>query len=175
MQLHANELADTCARAADTLKRAYPTMRAVIQRVSQASVVIEEKLKASIQHGLLVLLAVEEADNDADIEWLSGKMVRLRIFDDEHGVMNRSVQETGSDILLVSQFTLYGSTKKGNRPSYTRSARPEIAVPLYEKFIARLTQDLGRTIQTGEFGAHMIVSLVNDGPVTLIVDSKLRE
>jgi D-aminoacyl-tRNA deacylase len=150
-------------------------MRAVIQRVSQASVVIEEKLKASIQRGLLVLLAVEEADNDADIEWLSGKMVRLRIFDDEHGVMNRSVQETGSDILLVSQFTLYGSTKKGNRPSYTRSARPEIAVPLYEKFIARLTQDLGRTIQTGEFGAHMIVNLVNDGPVTLIVDSKLRE
>ena len=150
-------------------------MRAVLQRVSQASVVIGEKLKASIQRGVLVLLAVEESDGDADLEWLSGKIVRMRIFDDEHGVMNRSVQETNGDILLVSQFTLYGSTKKGNRPSYTRSARPEIAVPLYEKFIARLVQDLGRPIHTGEFGAHMVVSLVNDGPVTLIVDSKIRE
>src|SRR5262245_11587446 len=150
-------------------------MRAVIQRVAQASVVIRENLKASIQRGLLVLLAVEDADTDDDIEWLSGKIVRVRIFDDEQGVMNRSVQEVGGDILLVSQFTLFGSTKKGNRPSYTRSARPETAIPLYEKFIARLTQDFGRPIQTGEFGAHMIVSLVNDGPVTLIVDSKIRE
>jgi D-aminoacyl-tRNA deacylase len=150
-------------------------MRAVIQRVSQATVVIQEKLKASIQHGLLVLLAVEDADTDADVEWLSGKIVRLRIFNDEQGVMNLSVQEAGGEILLVSQFTLYGSTKKGNRPAYTRSARPEVAIPLYEKFIARLTQDLGWPIQTGEFGAHMVVSLANDGPVTLIVDSKIRE
>jgi D-tyrosyl-tRNA(Tyr) deacylase len=150
-------------------------MRTVIQRVAQASVVIQENLKASIQHGLLVLLAVEEADDDLDIEWLSGKIVRLRIFDDDQGVMNRSVKETGGGILLVSQFTLFGSTKKGNRPSYSRSARPEIAIPLYEKFIARLTEDFGAPIQTGEFGAHMIVSLVNDGPVTLIVDSKIRE
>jgi D-tyrosyl-tRNA(Tyr) deacylase len=122
-----------------------------------------------------VLLAVEEADTPEDIEWLSGKIVRLRIFDDEQGVMNRSVQEAGGDILLVSQFTLFASTRKGNRPSYSRSAPPEKAIPLYEAFKARLAQDLGKPIQTGEFGADMAVSLVNDGPVTIIIDSKLRE
>ena len=150
-------------------------MRAVIQRVSEANVVIDGAVKGSIHLGLLVLLAVEEADTAEDIEWLSGKIVRLRIFNDEQGVMNRSVQEVNGDILLVSQFTLFASTRKGNRPSYTRSAPPEIAVPLYEQFIARLTQDLGRPIQTGEFGAHMWVSLTNDGPVTIVIDSKLKE
>ena len=150
-------------------------MRAVIQRVSEAKVLIEGAIKGDIHHGLLVLVAVEEADADEDIEWLSGKIVRLRIFDDDNGVMNRSVQETQGDILLVSQFTLFASTKKGNRPSYSRSAPPPIAVPLYEKFVARLQQELGKPIQTGEFGAHMLVSLTNDGPVTIIIDSKQRE
>src|SRR5438309_3093761 len=132
-------------------------MRAVIQRVSQASVTIHHQVRGAIQHGLLVLLAIEEADTAEDIEWLSGKIVRLRIFNDENGVMNRSVQEVKGEILLISQFTLFASTRKGNRPSYSRSARPEIAIPLYEQFINRLTQDLGRPIQTGEFGAHMDV------------------
>jgi len=150
-------------------------MRAVLQRVAQASVTIQGKVKAAIQTGLLVLLGVEEADTAEDIEWLSGKIVRLRVFNDDDGVMNRSVQEVGGGILLVSQFTLFASTKKGNRPSYSRSARPEIAVPLYEQFAARLAQDLGKPIQTGEFGAHMLVSLTNDGPVTIIIDSRLRE
>ncbi|HEX4262848.1 MAG TPA: D-aminoacyl-tRNA deacylase [Verrucomicrobiae bacterium] len=151
-------------------------MRAVIQRVSEAKVTIDGTVKGAIEAGLLVLLAVEEADGAEDIEWLSGKIVRLRIFDDENGVMNRSVQETnGGGILLISQFTLFASTKKGNRPSYIRSARPEIAVPLYQQFIARLSQEFGKAIQTGEFGADMQVSLVNKGPVTIIIDSKLRE
>lgn len=150
-------------------------MRAVIQRVASASVAIGSQPKTAIGCGLLVLLAIEAADTGDDIEWLSGKIVRLRIFDDPQGVMNCSVQESGGAILLISQFTLFASTKKGNRPSYARSARPEIAVPLYEKFIARLTQDLGRPIQTGEFGAEMQVSLINDGPVTIQIDSKARE
>jgi len=150
-------------------------MRAVIQRVGKASVAIAGSVKGAIGPGLVVLLAAEEADTPGDIEWLSGKIVRLRIFNDDAGVMNRSVQEIGGDILVISQFTLFASTKKGNRPSYTRAARPEIAVPLYEKFIARLTQDLGRPVQTGEFGAHMDVSFTNDGPVTIIIDSKVRE
>jgi D-aminoacyl-tRNA deacylase len=150
-------------------------MRAVIQRVSEAKVLIEGTVKGAIGHGLLVLLAVEDADTDEDIEWLSGKLVRLRLFDDENGVMNRSVQEAQGEILLVSQFTLFASTKKGNRPSYSRSARPEIAVPLYERFIARLEQAFGKPIQTGTFGAHMRVSLTNDGPVTILIDSKQRE
>ena len=150
-------------------------MRAVIQRVDEAKVSIGGAVKGAIQHGLVVLLAVEEADTAEDIEWLSGKIVRLRVFDDDHGVMNRSVQEAGGGILLVSQFTLFASTKKGNRPSYSRSAGPEIAVPLYEQFARRLAQDLGKPIQTGEFGAHMLVGLANDGPVTIIIDSKLRE
>ncbi len=150
-------------------------MRAVIQRVSEANVTVDGATIGAIQTGLLVLLAVEEADGAEDIEWLSGKIVRLRIFNDEGGVMNRSVQEVNGEIVLVSQFTLFASTKKGNRPSYIRSARPEMAIPLYEQFRARLAQNLGRPIQTGEFGAHMLVGLVNDGPVTIIIDSKARE
>ncbi|HOX56601.1 MAG TPA: D-aminoacyl-tRNA deacylase [Candidatus Paceibacterota bacterium] len=150
-------------------------MRAVVQRVAEAKVTIAGVVKGAIQRGLLVLLGVEEADTPADIEWLSGKIVRLRVFDDEQGVMNRSVQEAAGDILLVSQFTLFASTKKGNRPSYSRSARPDIAVPLYEQFIQRLTQDLGKPVQTGEFGADMQVSLTNDGPVTILLDTKARE
>jgi D-tyrosyl-tRNA(Tyr) deacylase len=150
-------------------------MRAVIQRVSEAKVTIAGATKGAIEKGLLVLLAIEEADSSEDIEWLSGKIVRLRIFDDEGGVMNRSVQEIQGDILLVSQFTLFASTRKGNRPSYSRSARPEVAIPLYEKFIQRLQQDFGKPLQTGEFGAQMLVTLSNDGPVTIIIDSKLCE
>ena len=150
-------------------------MRAVIQRVSQAEVAIGGTVKASIQHGLLVLLAIEDADTAEDIEWLSGKIVRLRLFTDEQGLMNRSVQEIGGKILLVSQFTLFASTKKGNRPSLTRSARPEIAIPIYEKFVTKLSEDFGKPVQTGEFGADMKVSLTNDGPVTIIIDTKNRE
>lgn len=150
-------------------------MRAVIQRVSNASVTIDGQVRGAIGCGLVVLLAVEDADNADDIEWLSGKIVRLRIFDDDQGVMNRSVQDVGGEILLVSQFTLFASTRKGNRPSYIRSSKPEIAVPLYEQFLARLTQDFGKPVQTGEFGAMMLVSLTNDGPVTIIIDSKTRE
>ncbi len=155
------------------IKRA--EMRAVIQRVTEASVTVEGVVKGAIRHGLVVLLAVEAPDSAEDIEWLSGKIVRLRIFDDENGVMNRSVQEVQGEILLVSQFTLFASTKKGNRPSYSRSAPPEVAIPLYEAFVRRLQQDLGKAVQTGEFGAQMLVSLSNDGPVTIIIDSKNRE
>jgi D-tyrosyl-tRNA(Tyr) deacylase len=150
-------------------------MRAVIQRVAKASVTIASQVRARIDAGLLVLLAIEAADAEEDIEWLSGKIVRLRIFNDAKGVMNLSVKETGGDILLVSQFTLFASTQKGNRPSYSRSASPEIAVPLYEKFILRQELDLGKPIQTGVFGADMAISLINDGPVTIIIDSKRRE
>jgi D-tyrosyl-tRNA(Tyr) deacylase len=150
-------------------------MRAVIQRVSRAELTINGTVTASISKGLTVLLAVEEADTDQDVEWLSGKIVRLRIFDDEQGLMNRSVQDVQGQILLVSQFTLFASTKKGNRPSFSRSARPEIAVPLYEKLVGRISTDLGRSIQTGEFGAHMLVNLTNEGPVTIVIDTKDRE
>lgn len=150
-------------------------MRAVIQRVSQAKVTIHQTVKGAITTGLLVLAAFEETDGVEDIEWLSGKIVRLRVFPDENGVMNRSVQDAGGDILVISQFTLFASTRKGNRPSYTRSAKPEVAIPLYEQFVARLQQDLGRPVQTGQFGAHMDVALTNDGPVTIIIDSNLRE
>src|SRR2546430_17485772 len=150
-------------------------MRAVIQRVSEASVTISGQIRGAIQKGLLVLLAVEETDTPEDIEWLSSKIVRLRIFPDDQGAMNRSVQEVGGDILLISQFTLFASTKKGNRPSYSRAARPEVAIPLYEAFTRRLSADLGRAIQTGDFGADMKIALVNDGPVTLIIDSKERQ
>lgn len=150
-------------------------MRAAIQRVSEAKVSIAGSTKARIDKGLLVLLAVEDADTEEDLEWLSGKIVRLRIFDDEAGVMNCSVQDIQGEILLVSQFTLFASTKKGNRPSYSRSARPELALPLYQKFLQRLQQDFGKPIQTGEFGAQMLVSLTNDGPVTIFIDSKSRE
>jgi D-aminoacyl-tRNA deacylase len=150
-------------------------MRAVVQRVAEAKVTIAGTVKGAIQYGLVVLLAIEEADTAEDVEWLSGKIARLRVFDDDAGVMNRSVQEVQGGILLISQFTLFASTRKGNRPSYSRSARPETAVPLYQKFIERLEQDLGRPIQTGEFGAQMLVNLTNDGPVTIIIDSKTRE
>ena len=150
-------------------------MRAVIQRVSAASVTIAGSVKASIQQGLVVLLAIEEIDTTEDIDWLAGKIARLRIFDDDQGVMNRSVQEVQGDILLISQFTLFASTKKGNRPSYSRSARPELALPLYEQMIAALSQALGKPIATGEFGAHMQVTLTNNGPVTIIIDTKNRE
>jgi D-tyrosyl-tRNA(Tyr) deacylase len=150
-------------------------MRAVIQRVTEGQVSIAGNVRGTIGNGLVVLLAVEAADTVEDVEWLSGKIVRLRVFDDEQGVMNRSVQEVDGEILLISQFTLFASTRKGNRPSYSRSAPLQIAVPLYEHFIARLQQDCGKAIKTGEFGANMLVSLANDGPVTIIIDSKLRE
>jgi D-tyrosyl-tRNA(Tyr) deacylase len=150
-------------------------MRAVIQRVAEAKVTVESGVCGAIGRGLLVLLALEESDTAEDIAWLSGKITRLRVFNDAAGLMNHSVLEVKGDLLLVSQFTLFASTKKGNRPSFSRSARPEIAVPLYEAFRARLAEDLGRPIQTGQFGAHMMISLVNDGPVTIIIDSKDRE
>ena len=150
-------------------------MRTVVQRVAEASVTINGQIRGAIQKGLLVLLAVEETDTPEDIEWLSGKIVRLRIFPDDQGAMNRSVQEVGGDILLISQFTLFASTKKGNRPSYSRAARPEIAVPLYEALTRKLSEELGKPVQTGEFGADMKVSLVNDGPVTIVIDSRNKE
>ena len=150
-------------------------MRVVIQRVSEASVTINGHVRGAIQKGLVVLLGIEEADSAEDIEWLIGKIVHLRIFPDHAGVMNRSVQEVASDILLISQFTLFASTKKGNRPSYIRAARPETAVPIYEAFLRKLAENLGKPVQTGEFGEDMQVALVNDGPVTIIIDSKNRE
>ena len=150
-------------------------MRAVIQRVTQASVTIAGDVRGQIATGVLVLLGIEDADTAEDIEWLSGKIVRLRVFPDEQGVMNRSVQEAGGGILVVSQFTLHASTKKGNRPSYIRAARPEVAIPLYEQFLRKLAGDFGQPIQTGEFGADMKVALVNDGPVTIFIDTKNRE
>ncbi len=150
-------------------------MRTVIQRVQQASVMADGQPAGAIGQGLLVLLGIEEADTAADIEWLCQKIVNLRIFNDEDGVMNRSVLDIGGEILLVSQFTLFASTKKGNRPSYIRAARPDIAIPLYERTIRQLTAGLGRSISTGVFGADMQVSLVNDGPVTILIDTKDRE
>jgi D-aminoacyl-tRNA deacylase len=147
-------------------------MIAVIQRVAQASVEIDNKIKAQIHSGLLVLVGIEEADGIEDIEWLAGKIVNLRIFNDEQGVMNVSVKDCGGDIILVSQFTLQASTKKGNRPSYIKAAKPEIAIPLYEQFISSVNSQLSKPVQTGEFGADMKVSLINDGPVTILIDSK---
>lgn len=150
-------------------------MRAVVQRVSSASVTIGGAVKSSIGIGLLILVAVEDADANEDIEWLAGKLVRLRIFNDEAGQMNRSVQEVGGEILVVSQFTLFASTRKGNRPSYIRSAKPEVAIPRYEQFLARLAVEFGKPVQAGEFGADMKVALVNDGPVTIVIDTKVRD
>ncbi|MCF7764427.1 MAG: D-tyrosyl-tRNA(Tyr) deacylase [Verrucomicrobia bacterium] len=150
-------------------------MRLIVQRVSRASVTIEGKVTASIGTGLLVLVAFEADDNESDIEWTSGKLIRLRVFSDAGGLMNLSVQDVGGEVLLVSQFTLYASTRKGNRPSYLRSARPEIAIPLYESFVRRVTQDLGKPVGTGQFGAEMRVELVNEGPVTLSIDSRTKE
>lgn len=150
-------------------------MKAVLQRVSQASVTIEGDKVADIGHGLLVLLGIEEADSREDIDWLSAKIANLRIFNDEQGVMNRSVIETSGEIIVVSQFTLQASTKKGNRPSYIKAARPETAIPLYENFVAALESALGQKIQTGKFGADMKVLLLNDGPVTIVIDSKNKD
>jgi len=150
-------------------------LRAVIQRVSRASVTIEGKINGQIHNGLLVLLGVEDADTREDIEWLSNKIANLRIFNDSDGVMNNSVKEQNGDILLISQFTLHGSTKKGNRPSYIRASKPEVAIPIYEKMIQQLATDLGKPIQTGIFGADMKVELLNDGPVTIVIDTKNRE
>ena len=150
-------------------------MRAVIQRVSKASVSINNEVYGQIVQGLLIFLGIEEADKQEDIEWLSGKIIKLRVFPDEKGVMNNSIREAGGDILLISQFTLHASTRKGNRPSFIKAARPDAAIPLYESFIKQLETDLGKKIQKGEFGAMMEVELVNNGPVTIIIDSKIRE
>lgn len=150
-------------------------MRAVVQRVSEASVSVEGKITGSIKKGLMVLLGIEDADGTPDLEWLSAKVVNMRIFNDQQGVMNVSIKDDGGDILLVSQFTLHASTKKGNRPSYSRAGQGDFAVPLYEKMIAQLEKDLGKKIQSGVFGADMKVALVNDGPVTIIMDSKSKE
>lgn len=150
-------------------------MRAVIQRVSRASVTVEGKIVSSIDQGLLVLMGIEDADTVEDIVWLSGKIVNLRIFNDANGVMNESVLDKKGDIILVSQFTLHASTKKGNRPSYIKASKPDIAIPLYEKMIAQLTLDLGKPVGTGVFGADMKVDLLNDGPVTIVIDTKDKE
>jgi D-tyrosyl-tRNA(Tyr) deacylase len=150
-------------------------MRAVIQRVNRASVTINGEIKSSIGNGLLVLVGIEDADTGDDLEWLSMKIVNLRIFNDNEGVMNVSIRDNGGDILLVSQFTLFAATKKGNRPSYIRASKPPIAIPLYEQLITRLAADLGKPVGTGEFGADMKVELVNDGPVTILIDTKARE
>jgi D-tyrosyl-tRNA(Tyr) deacylase len=150
-------------------------MRAVIQRVSRASVTTSKGVLSSIGAGLLVLVGIEEADNKDDVEWLSGKIAQLRIFDDSNGVMNLSVKDTNGEVIVVSQFTLHALTKKGNRPSYIKAAPPEIAIPVYESFVATLTDLLGKRVGTGEFGAMMSVEIINDGPVTIIIDTKNRE
>lgn len=147
-------------------------MKAVIQRVSKASVTIDEEKVASIQNGLLILLGIEEADEQEDIGWLSKKITNLRIFGDENGVMNKSLLQIDGEAIVVSQFTLQASTKKGNRPSYIKAAKPEVAIPLYESFVAQFENDLGKKVQTGEFAADMKVELLNDGPVTIIIDTK---
>ena len=147
-------------------------MIAIIQRVSQASVTIDEIIKSKIGRGLLVLIGIESADTEEDIQWLSYKIANLRIFNDDQGVMNVSVRDSGGEILAVSQFTLQASTKKGNRPSYLKAAGPDIAIPIYDRFVRSLAENLGKAVQTGEFGADMKVSLLNDGPVTIIIDTK---
>lgn len=150
-------------------------MRAVIQRVSSASVTIDDAIKSKIDKGLLILLGIEEADTDEDIEWLCGKIIRLRIFNDGQGVMNLSISDIKGEILVVSQFTLHASTKKGNRPSYIKAAKPQTAIPLYGKFVQQLSLELGNPVSTGDFGAFMQVILVNDGPVTILIDTKNKE
>jgi len=150
-------------------------MRAVIQRVKSAEVAIEGEMKSAISGGLLILLGIEDSDSEADIEWLCGKISRLRIFNDENGVMNKSVVDTEGELLVVSQFTLFASIKKGNRPSYIRASKPDISIPLYEKFVETMENISSLKVKTGEFGADMKVALVNDGPVTIFVDSKNRE
>jgi D-tyrosyl-tRNA(Tyr) deacylase len=150
-------------------------MKVVIQRVSRANVKVDQNITGEIMQGVLVFLGIEDADNDEDIKWLSNKIVSLRIFNDENGVMNRSVIEQGGNILLVSQFTLHASTKKGNRPSYIKASKPEFAILVYEKMIRQLEADLGKKIHTGIFGADMKVELLNDGPVTIVIDTKNKE
>lgn len=150
-------------------------MKVVIQRVSQASVTIDSKIVADIQKGLLVLVGIEDADTQEDVNWLVGKIVNIRIFDDANHVMNLSVKDIDGDIIVVSQFTLHASTKKGNRPSYIKASKPEIAIPLYENFVLQLEKELGKKVQTGIFGADMKVLLLNDGPVTIVIDSKNKE
>lgn len=150
-------------------------MRLVIQRVTHASVTIEGVLKSKIEKGLLILVGIEDADTDADINWLAQKVVNLRIFDDENGVMNRSVMDVEGEILIVSQFTLHAMTAKGNRPSYIRASKPDFAIPMYEKFCAKVSELLGKEVGTGEFGADMKVELLNDGPVTILIDSQRKE
>ena len=150
-------------------------MKIILQRVSSASVTIDNKIVADIQKGLLVLVGIEDADTQVDIDWLVGKMVNLRIFDDANHVMNLSVKDIDGDIIVVSQFTLHASTKKGNRPSYIKASKPEVAIPLYENFVKRLEIELGKKVQTGVFGADMKVLLLNDGPVTIEIDSKNKE
>ena len=150
-------------------------MKVVIQRVSQSTVTINSKIVAQIQNGLLILLGIEDLDAQEDINWLVGKIINLRIFADENHVMNLSVKDIDGDIIVVSQFTLHASTKKGNRPSYIKAAKPEIAIPIYEKFIFQLEKEFCKKVQTGEFGADMKVALTNDGPVTIIIDSKNKE
>lgn len=149
-------------------------MKVVIQRVSSASVTIETEIAANIQSGLLVLVGIEDDDSQEDINWLSQKIINLRIFADDNGVMNLSVKEIQGNIIIVSQFTLHASTKKGNRPSYIKASKPDIAIPMYEKFVKQMELELGKKIQTGKFGADMKVALVNDGPVTIIIDSKSK-
>lgn len=150
-------------------------MKIVLQRVSQASVTVDSKIVADIQKGLLVLVGIEDADTQEDIDWLTGKIIKMRIFGDENDVMNCSVQDINGDIIVVSQFTLHASTKKGNRPSYIKAAKPNFAIPMYEKFVQTLEKEFEKKIQTGIFGADMKVSLLNDGPVTILIDSKNRE
>ena len=150
-------------------------MRVVVQRVNEASVLIDNTEKRSIGNGLLVLLGIEDADTDEDIDWLCAKIARLRIFNDDQGVMNLSVGDISGDVMVISQFTLHASTKKGNRPSYIRASKPEFAIPLYEKFLQTMKTELNKNIVSGEFGAYMQVSLVNDGPVTIMIDSKDKE
>ena len=150
-------------------------MRVVIQRVSKASVTIESEKVASINEGLLILLGIVNEDTQEDIDWLVNKIINLRIFNDTHGVMNLSLIDIGGETIVVSQFTLHASTKKGNRPSYIKAAKPDVAIPLYEAFVKQLESDLGKTVQTGQFGAKMKVELLNDGPVTIIIDSKQKE
>ena len=150
-------------------------MRAIIQRVSEASVSIDNKVKSAIKNGVLILLGIENSDSTEDIDWLAGKIARLRIFDDENSIMNKSVQDVDGEIIVVSQFTLHASVKKGNRPSYIKAAHPEIAIPLYEQFVSKMQNVIGKAVVTGEFGALMQVSLVNDGPVTIIIDTKNKE
>ncbi|WP_339887678.1 D-aminoacyl-tRNA deacylase [uncultured Flavobacterium sp.] len=150
-------------------------MKAVIQRVSEASVTIENKIVAQINQGLLILIGIEDADNQEDINWLTTKIANLRIFADENEVMNLSVKDINGEIIVVSQFTLHAATKKGNRPSYLKAAKPEIAIPLYENFVSQMENEIGKKVQTGQFGADMKVALINDGPVTIIIDTKNKE